>query len=134
MDLLARALLGGFGWRKLPLSWVARGGAVLEVGTGLGAVLHESGWSGHRGGVGRALVAAVGWGTGRKAGTPRLLTGEGEDPGCSEVSVPPRASRRSQVGAWGLNASGPLAVIGGWVCMEEAEPLLPGLVGSGIGV
>lgn len=46
LDLLAPALLGGFGWRKLALSWVAQGGEVLGVGTRWGAVLHERGGRG----------------------------------------------------------------------------------------
>ena len=36
LDLLALALLGGFGWRKRLLSWGAGGGVVLGVGTGRG--------------------------------------------------------------------------------------------------
>lgn len=62
----------------LLLSWVARGGAVLGVGTGRGTVLHESGQLGCQGGVGRALVSAVDWVTGRRAGAPELPTGEGD--------------------------------------------------------
>lgn len=107
LDLLVWPLLSAFGWRKLPLSWVARGGTVLGVGTGRGAVLHESGWPGRRGGVGRALVAAVGWVTGRRAGAPHLLTSEGKALGCSGASVPPRPRRWSHIGAQGLNVPGP---------------------------
>lgn len=38
-----------FGWRKLLLSWVARGGSVLGVDTGRRAVLQESGQPGRGG-------------------------------------------------------------------------------------
>ena len=57
--------------------------------------------------MGRASVAAVGWVTGRRAGAPHLLAGEGKALGCSGASVPPRARRWSHIGAQGLNVPGP---------------------------
>lgn len=117
-----------FGWRKVPLSWVARGGAVLGVGTVW--LLKESGWRGHRGGMGRVLVAAVGWVTGRRAGATELLSGGGEAPVCLAARVPLRPRR------WSLELSvlpPPPSSIGGWACMCVSGGDLPakGLVGGG---
>lgn len=132
LELLAQALLGGFGWKTLLLSWVARGGAVLGVGTGRGTALHESGHRGCQGGVERALVSAVGWVTGRRAGDPEPPAGEGDAPDLGNVGasappplVPGRSSRAER-------ARPP--VIGGCVFQGWGRPLLAGSVGGGVGV
>lgn len=84
LELLAQALLAGFGWEKLLLSWVARGGAVLGVGMRCGDGVARIWAPGCQGGVGRALVSAVGWVTGRRAGDPELPEGEGDAPPAGE--------------------------------------------------
>lgn len=99
----------------MPLFWVARGGAVLGVGTVW--LLKESGWRGHRGGMGRVLVAAVGWVTGRRVGATELLSGGGEAPVCLAARVPLRPRR------WSLELSvltsppPPAVLVGGRVCV-----------------
>lgn len=96
LDLLAQALLGGLvgecchfrGWLGAARCW-----------GGHGAVLQDSGRPSRPGGVGRALVAAVDWVTGRRAGALELLPGEGEAPGCLGASVLPRPCRWSSAAA-----------------------------------
>lgn len=87
----------------------------VGVGMGWGVVLQETRRPTRPGGVGRALVAAVDWVTGRRAGAPELLTGEGEAPGCLGASVPPRPRRWSSAAA---KCARPPSSIGGWVCMS----------------
>lgn len=50
-------------------------GSGRELDGGGGVLLQESGWPRCRGEVGRVLVAAVDWVTGRRAGAPELLRG-----------------------------------------------------------
>lgn len=77
--------------------------------------------------MGRGLVAAAGWVTGRWVGATELLSGEGEAPVCLEARVPPRPRR------WSLELSVLTlpphpSSIGGWACMCVSGGALPARV------
>lgn len=109
LELFVRALLGSLvgeschfhGWPAVARCW--------EWTQDRGQYCRNSGsW----GGVGRALVAAVDWVTGRRAGVPDLLTG-GEAPGVSQRQY----HRAPATGAQAAQRARLHGSIGGWVCI-----------------
>lgn len=128
LDLLARALLGGFGWRKRLLSWVAGGGVVLGVGTGRGwgAVLQSSGrpgqaWSEHRWPRSARLQVAT--------QAPRIFSPvKGKLRAAAELqcSRTPADGPASELRGSTCQAPWQCRWVGVYVCVCEGEPPLPG--------